>query len=114
MAGENPAEAWAKALSDPGSITQREHIILDNVMKARLTHLQKLARLKELDLELIDPRQSQGISSMAYLLSSTYGESWWAENKGQVPPDLSKKPSRTLWTECLRTTWSARSKVLMQ
>lgn len=96
MAGENPAEVWAKALSDPGSITKHEHIILDSILKARLAHLQKLVRLKELDLELVDPEQSQGIGTMAYVLSSDYGESWWAENQGQLPPALQEAISQAL------------------
>lgn len=96
MAGENPAQVWARALSDPTSLTQEEHVVLDNILKLHLGHLQKLVRLQELGFELIDPKQSTYINGMAYFLSSTYGESWWEENNNLIEPTVAQAISQAL------------------
>ena len=96
MVGENLAQVWAKAISDPSSLTLDEHVVVDNILKAHLIHFSKLVRLQELGFELVNPSESSYVAGMAYYLSSTYGKSWWDENRNLVRPTVQEAISREL------------------
>ena len=82
LAGENPGEAWSRAILDPDSLTDEEIMVVDRVLRANLARVLRLESLYALGFDLYSP-EVVATSAAGNYLGSEIGKAWWELN-GQV------------------------------
>ncbi len=80
MMGENPIQAWVKAVYSPNEMTPEDAAILDRYFNFGLVQLNRLRKLEELGLadeEMVRER----VGYLRWHLGNEAGRKWWTTSK---------------------------------
>ncbi len=106
MMGDNPAEAWAKALENPEGLSPAEFRVMDAYLYAMSEQWRASHRLRELGI-LNDEWKDRLVEEASFYLGNPFGRAWWnlyrreiqlpVEMVEIVEEELKASPDYTLW-----------------
>lgn len=86
MMGENPADAWVKAVCSQDELDARDAAVLDRYFNYGLVQVQRLRRMHELGLA--DEQWKERARYLRWHLGNEVGRRWWAHFRASYPADF--------------------------
>jgi hypothetical protein len=77
MLGENPAEAWAKSILAPGSLSPAEVKIMDSWLYSHLSFWRRLEMLEEEGILESGHTEASLRSGVQVYFSNSFAQRWW-------------------------------------
>ena len=94
MMGENPAQAWNKAVYEPDSLTTEDAVVLDRYFNYGLVQIH---RLQEMDkMGMAHEGWEERVDYLGWHLGNEVGKRWWEAVKDGYPEDFRSKVDRLL------------------
>lgn len=86
MMGENPAQAWNKAVYDPDALTTEDAVVLDRYFNYGLVQIH---RLEEMDkMGLAHEGWEERVTYLRWHLGNEVGRRWWEGVKDGYPDEF--------------------------